>query len=295
MRLLDKSNKFSLAQFAALLNCANETFLQNFMLENEDKILQLMQTTDSMEDIATIVAAYSNIEPSASFWVTTELIVLKNLSKLSVDVAITLLRALNATASTETVEVFDRIIGKDIDALTPSQLYQALVGFLTVQRANVRPKILALLTKRISTNLERLKMSELTELAFVTAEDSMQQTLQLGDFILQKADSLTEQDLQTCLEAFKNDADKLLAFEEITLANLDGLSTEVASSILYTYAKERRGSRTFVMSLAHRVEHENPEQLDADLVAQIVVSLNLLGRQDTEAFKRFSQHAEKSL
>jgi hypothetical protein len=248
-----------------------------------------------MEDIATIAAAYSYNKPSACFWVTTELLVLKNLSKLSADVAITLLRAMNATASTETVEVFDRILGKDIDALTPSQLYQALMGFLTVQRANVRPKILALLTKRISTNLEHLQMSELTGLAYVTAEDSLQQTLQLGEFILQKADSLTEQDLQTCLEAFKNDTDKLLAFEEITLANLDGLSTEVASSILYNYAKGRRGSRTFVTSLARRVEQENPEQLSADLVAQIVVSLNLLGRQDTKAFEHFSQHAENSL
>lgn len=169
------------------------------------------------------------------------------------------------------------------------------MGFLTAQRANVRPKILALLTKRISTNLEHLQMSELTGLAYVLAEDSLQQTLQLGDFILQKADSLSEQDLQTCLLAFQNDADKLIAFEEITLANLEGLSTEVASSILYTYAKERRGSRTFVTRLARRVEQENPEQLGADLVAQIVVSLNLLGRQDTEAFEHFSQHAGNSL
>lgn len=92
------------------------------MLQNENRILQLIQTSDSLGDIATVAAAYSEKEtaPSASFWVTTELIVLKNLSKLSADVAITLLRAMSATASTETVEVFDRIIGKDIDALTPS-------------------------------------------------------------------------------------------------------------------------------------------------------------------------------
>ncbi len=56
-------------------------------------------------------------------------------------------------------------------------------------------------------------MDELTGLAYVLSNDSLQQTLQLGDFILQKADSLTEQDLETCLQAFVEDAAKLEAFE----------------------------------------------------------------------------------
>ena len=79
------------------------------------------------------------------------------------------------------------------------------------------------------------------------------------------------------------------------MANLERLSAEVVSSILYTYAKERRGSNTFISSLAERLEQETPQQLQPDLVAQIIVTLNLLGRKDTREFKAFSRHAKQSV
>ena len=136
-------------------------------------------------------------------------------------------------------------------------------------------------------------MEEITGLALILSQDSLQQTLQLGDFILRKADSLSEQELAVCLQAFANDASKLKEFEDITLANLQELSVEVVSAILYQYAKERRGSKTFITNLAERVELEIPEELKPQLVAQIIATLNLIGRKNTQAFKAFAKHAKQ--
>ena len=79
----------------------------------------------------------------------------------------------------------------------------------------MRPKIKAVLIKRISEQLELLTMSELSALAFITADSDIQQTLKLGDFILQRAEMLQESDLKVCLDAFdrSNDHVKLQAFE----------------------------------------------------------------------------------
>jgi hypothetical protein len=58
----------------------------------------------------------------------------------------------------------------------------------------VRPKIIALLTKRLSENLEHLSLNQLANLA-LNVDAQTRETLKLGDFILSKAEMLTEQDL----------------------------------------------------------------------------------------------------
>ncbi len=78
--------------------------------------------------------------------------------------------------------------------------------------------------------------------------------MQLGEFILKRAEMLTENDLKLCLEAFKEDSIHLESFEKITCNNLDNLSVEVTSDILYSYAKERRGSNSFLNELISKIE-----------------------------------------
>lgn len=82
-----------------------------------------MQTSGGSRDIATIVSAYASTEMPDSFWHDVETIILENAPRFTADEAITLLNAVNFTVSSETIEVFDRIIGKDIDDLSPSQIY----------------------------------------------------------------------------------------------------------------------------------------------------------------------------
>lgn len=106
---------------------------------------------------------------------------------------------------------------------------------------------------------------------------------------------LTEGDLKICLNAFElsGDLEKLDAFEQICLNNLQQMSAETVSAILYTYAMERRGSSDFIESLTARIESEqfSSEKLPGPLIVQIVVTLNLLGKSNTAASARFSEMA----
>jgi hypothetical protein len=65
-----------------------------------------------------------------------------------------MLTEMASEGSTELIEVFDRIIGANIDDLNARQLFSALVGFKSVQKATVRPKIMSLLIKRLSDCVE---------------------------------------------------------------------------------------------------------------------------------------------
>lgn len=67
-----------------------------------------------------------------------------------------------------------------------------------------------------------MPISDLAALAYITADSEIQQALKLGDFILQRAEMLTETDLKVCLDAFERskDHEKLEAFEQITRSNL---------------------------------------------------------------------------
>jgi hypothetical protein len=74
------------------------------------------------------------------------------------------------------------------------------------------------------------------------------------------------------------------------------MSIEVASSIFYTYAKERRGEAYLMEALISRVEQEadHAELLSGPLLAQIIVSLNMCGRTDSNAFQTFKSKVEKA-
>lgn len=102
---------------------------------------------------------------------------------------------------------------------------------------------------------------------------------------------LSEDDLEICLSAFNKsaDAEAKNAFEQILLNNLPMMGLETASSILYTYAKERRGENEVLEGLIYRVESEQDKaaQLPGSLLAEIIVSLNLCGRTESSAFHAF--------
>lgn len=84
---------------------------------------------------------------------------------LSANQAVILICYLRETGSTELVECLDKIIGKGIDTITPSEHVAAYSSFAQCSRAQVRPKIMQLLLKRISQNLDLLRMDELCHLA----------------------------------------------------------------------------------------------------------------------------------
>lgn len=61
---------------------------------------------------------------------------------------------------------------------------------------------------------------------------------------------------------------------------------------MYNYAMGRRGSKPFIESCVARIEQGSYDELPAQLAVNIVVTLNLLGKNDTDAFRRFSEMAK---
>jgi hypothetical protein len=75
--------------------------------------------------------------------------------------ALELVGIMHPYASTELIEVFDRLIGAQHANLTPSEAFDALMSFSNAKRATVRPKIFAVLYKRLSQDFDRLSSEQL--------------------------------------------------------------------------------------------------------------------------------------
>lgn len=70
-----------------------------------------------------------------------QMYVLKTSSAINYQQAIELASHMAPFASTETMEVFDRIIGSKHAILTPNEAFEALMAFSTSKIAVIRPKI----------------------------------------------------------------------------------------------------------------------------------------------------------
>lgn len=186
-------------------------------------------------DLVQVVSAYSNRQDFLNlpeyFFVALEQAILEISQQLTADQAVRLLGAMTRHASSELCEVFDRIIGAKIDELSPSDLCGAYGSFKVMKKAEVRPKIFAHLLKRLSNNLELLPIDELCSLALFTAQNEQQKSLCLSEFILSRAEQLSEFDIQICLEAFERSGDvqSLETFEQICVSNLVDMSLETVT------------------------------------------------------------------
>lgn len=71
---------------------------------------------------------------------------------MNIDVkqAVDLVQVFSRCGSTYTLEIFDRIIGANIDELSAEQAYDAFIAFCSAEKAAVRPKITSLLMKAMS-------------------------------------------------------------------------------------------------------------------------------------------------
>ena len=65
------------------------------------------------------------------------------------------------------MEVFDRIIGANIDEISIPQVFEAFLAFSTAEKAEVRPKITALLLSTLADNFDQLLPTQLIQLCKV--------------------------------------------------------------------------------------------------------------------------------
>lgn len=159
----------------------------------------------------------------------------------------------------------------------------------------MRPKIIALLTKRISDCIEKLSVYQLGQVASVTDPQTLE-ILKLGDFILSKADMMSEVDLQVCLHAFRDSADHRYKLEAMCSKNLYRTSLETVGNILYQYAADKRGSETFINELVTRVEScdLDAEITDARQLLQLLGALKMCGRTDSAVYREMKTKVMES-
>lgn len=106
--------------------------------------------------------------------------------------------------------------------MKPKEILSAFIDFRAVTKATVRPKIQQLLLKRLSESLEMLSTSDLSFLVRATSQGDLHNTLQLGDFIINRLEMLSEADLRNCLIAFNLSASYKVVevLEQHLIANL---------------------------------------------------------------------------
>ena len=109
------------------------------------------------------------------------------------------------------MEVFDRIIGLNIDDIPIRQIFDAFVAFASSEKAEVRPKITQLLLKTLSENLEQLLPSQLIVLCNVLLDpenldrsETLIKGLEIDKFLLNSIGMLDQHDLVMAVEVFAN-------------------------------------------------------------------------------------------
>lgn len=142
------------------------------------------------------------------FYEQLELTLLKNAHDLSAKDCVALMNLMTDYGSTEIFECFDRVIGAQIDTLSPKEIVQALVDFKAAQHAQIRPKIINLLTKRVEQVLDQVTSSELTYLTLsFSLEPHVMETLRLGEHIAARAHSFSHGDLCELAKIYNKSSD----------------------------------------------------------------------------------------
>lgn len=77
-----------------------------------------------------------------------------NALQIEADQAIYLAEIFSRVGSSYTMEVFDRVIGSNIDDIPVHRVYEAFMAFSTASKAEIRPKITSLLLRTLTENLD---------------------------------------------------------------------------------------------------------------------------------------------
>jgi hypothetical protein len=89
------------------------------------------------------------LELSDSFLNDVEIAVLKRTTQISASQAVELGLLFSSFGSTELYECLDKIVGKGIDELNSEEYIEALIAFASAEKAQIRPKILSIIAKRV--------------------------------------------------------------------------------------------------------------------------------------------------
>ena len=111
-----------------------------------------------MQDVTFVAAAYVSMyddgELPDRLLELLESTIQQNALQIEVTQAIHLAQIFSTSGSTFTMEVFDRIIGSNIDDITIGEVFDAFMAFSSTSKADIRPKIVQLLLRTLADNLD---------------------------------------------------------------------------------------------------------------------------------------------
>jgi len=112
------------------------------------------------------------------------------------------------------MEVLDRIIGSQIDEIDIQHAFEAFMAFTSAQKATIRPKIVSLLLRTLTDNLDQLLPIQLLHLCetLLASNESKDQTnhsgshmirgLDLDKFVINNLGAYDSLDLVRAVEVF---------------------------------------------------------------------------------------------
>lgn len=152
--------------------------------------------------------------------------------------AVDLVAIMYPFASTELMEVFDRLIGKQHSNLTVNEAFDSLMAFSNAKQARIRPKILQVLFKRLAQDFDRLSSSQLVLLVEMVSNDSdrdLLAKLELNKHLQNRMQSLSISELVTVYIALsrQNDTQIHKLAEEMVLNNVHMFRVDSLADLLY--------------------------------------------------------------
>ena len=169
--LLAKSGELSVNMFGLICSIvcfddaaegAKESYtlqLPVFLHENEGRVKEWLaqEKIEDMQDFVNISAAYLSLyedgEVPEDLLNLLEKTLENQAQSITASDAINLVQVFSSSGSSYTLELLDRVIGNNIDQVPAQQAYDAFMAFSFAKKADVRPKIGALLMRCISENL----------------------------------------------------------------------------------------------------------------------------------------------
>lgn len=182
--LMQNADKFSVEEFARVANV-----VRSQANRDEECFLEFLETSlpyvkswmshyeiQNTETLIQIVGAFSETSLVHSlpreFVEQMQQFVMQSAGTFNHSQAVDLAAIMYPYASTELMEVLDRIIGPQHANLTTNEAFDALMAFTNAGHAKVRPKIIQVLFKRLSHDYDRLSTSQLVLLVDLVAKDS---------------------------------------------------------------------------------------------------------------------------
>lgn len=221
-----------------------------FLVHSAPQVVDWFKTKQihNVETLVQIVGAYSDSEISdklpRDFFNMMQHYVLQSAGMLNYFHAVDLVSIMYPYASTELMEVFDRLIGQQHNNLTVNEAFDSLMAFSNAKQARIRPKILQVLFKRLSQDFDRLSTSQLVLLVEVVSNDQdrdLLAKLELNKYLQNQMPSLSISELVTVYNALshQNDTNIHKLAEEIILNNIHAFRVDSLSDLLYSQSKLR--------------------------------------------------------